>query len=122
MRRALVVATLLLGLALGTRAHSTEPGCRWWPWSWPWSTPHPPCACCPDDYGRKPMPPCPPRVVSHTPEDYRPKTLPCVSPVKCFGKDDYCSKPCRIELAPCSPPWYTCGPGKNCSALRSYQP
>jgi hypothetical protein len=122
MRGLLVRVVAALGLGPGGMAPGAEPQCRWRPWRWPWSTPHPPCPCCPDDCCPKKLAPCPPRVSSHAPDDYCPKTLPCVCPVKCCGKDDYCPKPCRIYLPPCYPPWYTCGPGPGCGRCKGVCP
>src|SRR5438067_1432180 len=83
---------LLAGFGLCGTGAGAEPSCRsWW---WPWSPPHCPCPCCPDDY-------CP-------------KCLPVVCPVKCFGANDYCPKACPIVWPPCYPPWYTCGQGEPC--------
>ena len=118
MRGFLVFVLPALGLGLGGVAQGGEPGCPWWPWS----TPHPPCPCCSDDYRAKKLPPCPPRVSSHAADDYGRKALPCVTPVKCFGRDDYCAKPWRIPLPPCYPPWYTCGPGEGCGRPKGVCP
>ena len=108
MRSFVVVVVLGVGLGRCEAARGAGPGGRLWPW--PWCSPHPACPCCPDDYGRKTLPPCPPQVCGHAPDDYCRKALPRVVPVKCFGQDDYCRKSSRIWLPPCYPPWYICSP------------
>jgi hypothetical protein len=120
MRSFLACVLLALGFGLFGSAAGTRAGGGWW--AWPWRNPQPPCPCCPDDYGRKPLPHCPPRVCSKAPDDYHPKPLPCVAPVKCFGKDDYCPKPCGIWLPPCYPPWYICAPADECGCSKALCP
>jgi len=98
---------LLVALGLAATAEGGEPGRRCWPW--PWRSLYQRCPCCPDDYCRKELPAAPCRAPGGA-DDYCPKALPHVAPLKYHGVDDYCPKGCPIRLAPCPPPWYTCGP------------
>jgi hypothetical protein len=68
---------------------------------------------CPDNYCPKTAPCVPPRA-SGCVDDYCPKKLPCVpaNPKGCL--DDYCPKTCSILLGRNCEPWYTCGPPQNC--------
>jgi hypothetical protein len=100
----------LLALVVAAAGHvgrvgAAEPGGRWWPWNW--CAYRQPCPCCPDDYCPKTLPAVAP-VKRFGKDDYCPKTLPCTAPVKRFGTDDYCPKPLPI-VTDCYPPWYTCG-------------
>ena len=91
MRPCLCVAVLLVTCA--PRAHADDPrplfdGCRW---AFPklrdeWRQR---CCWCPDDY-------CP-------------KTLPCVPPNAKGCVDDYCPRCCPLFLGRLCEPWYTCG-------------
>ena len=92
MRPCLCVAVLLVTCA--PRAHADDPrplfdGCRW---AFPklcdeWRQR---CCWCPDDY-------CP-------------KTLPCVPPNAKGCVDDYCPRNCPLFLGRLCEPWYSCGP------------
>jgi hypothetical protein len=69
---------------------------------------------CPDDYCPKTLP-CVPPVPKGCVDDYCPKTLPCVPPVAKGCVDDYCPKTCPIVLK-CWEPWYKCCPQGGCSS------
>jgi hypothetical protein len=68
---------------------------------------------CPDDYCPKTSPCVPPNACGCV-DDYCPKKLPCVSPNPKGCLDDYCPKICPILLGGNCEPWYTCGPQYNC--------
>ena len=92
MRPCLCLVVLLVTCA--PRAHADDPrplfdGCRW---AFPklrdeWRQR---CCWCPDDY-------CP-------------KTLPCVPPNPKGCVDDYCPRCCPLFLGSLCEPWYTCSP------------
>ena len=92
MRPCLCLVVLLVTCA--PRAHADDPrplfdGCRW---AFPklrdeWRQR---CCWCPDDY-------CP-------------KTLPCVPPNAKGCVDDYCPRCCPLFLGSLCEPWYTCSP------------
>jgi hypothetical protein len=112
MRVFCFLGSLVVGLGLGGTAEGAQPGCR--NWRWPSSPVQPPVMCCPDDYCAKKLPPAPCPVACRGPDDYCRKALPTVCASKWCGVDDYCPKACPILLAPCYPPWYTCGPADVC--------
>jgi hypothetical protein len=112
MSRWVLATVVLIGFAWSA-AGAAEPPAR--AWRWPWCAPTRPCPCCPDDYCPKPLPTvCPVRCFG--PDDYCPKALPCVCPCNCKGPDDYCPKKCPLWLPPCYPPWYVCVPAGNADA------
>ena len=47
------------------------------------------------------------------PDDYCPKTLPCVPPNAKGCVDDYCPTKCPLFLGGLCEPWYTCGPPRG---------
>jgi hypothetical protein len=96
---------VVVGFALRVQAGGEEQGCRWW-WQ-QWHALQQPCPCCPDDYDKKKLPiVCPAHWQGCN--DYDKKTLPIVHALKYCGPDDYCKKKYPF-IAPCYPPWYTCG-------------
>jgi hypothetical protein len=68
---------------------------------------------CPDDYCPKSSPCITPNASSCR-DDYCPKKLPCVPPNPNGCLDDYRCKTCPILLRSNCEPWYACGPMQNC--------
>jgi len=64
---------------------------------------------CPDDYKPKSLP-CMPLNPKGCVDDYCRKSLPCVAPNAKGCMDDYCPKMCPIFLGKLCEPWYQCGP------------
>jgi len=107
-------ALLVLSWLASARAQSPQPlfdGCHWkyprlrllWQQRKCW---------CPDDYCPKTLPCVSPNAKGCV-DDYCPKTLPCVTanPKGCV--DDYCPKSCPILFPSNCEPWYRCGPAQT---------
>jgi hypothetical protein len=82
-------------------------GCHW---NYPklceeWRSRH---SWCPNDYGPKTLP-CVPLNAKDCVDDYCRKGLPCVPPNPKGCVDDYCPKTCPLILGSLCEPWYTCG-------------
>src|SRR5262249_24043866 len=69
---------------------------------------------CPDDYCPKSLPCVPPNSKGYY-YDYCAKPLPCVPPNPKGCYDDYCPKTCPIFLGRLCEPWYSCGPPDGAS-------
>jgi hypothetical protein len=117
MRPWICLAALLVTSA--ARAHADEPrllfdGCRW-------VFPHlrdewrQRCCWCPNDYCPKTLPCVPPNAKGCV-NDYCPKSLPCVPPNPKGCVDDYCRKTCPLTLGKVCEPWYICGAPQGCGA------
>lgn len=68
---------------------------------------------CPDDYHPKSLPCVPPNPKGCV-DDYCPKCLPCVPPNPKGCVDDYCPKCCPLVIPRCCGPSCTCGPPEPC--------
>jgi hypothetical protein len=77
--------------------------CAEWRWRRCW---------CPDDYCPKTLPCVPPNAKGCV-DDYCQKALPCVPPNAKGCVDDYCPKKCPLFLGGLCEPWYTCGPPRG---------
>jgi hypothetical protein len=78
-----------------------------------WCIPDCPQPKCCDDYCPKPIP-CVPPVRCFGCDDYCPKCEPCTKEVCCFVCDDYCYKcPPKIVCPPCCDP--KCVPTATCA-------
>jgi hypothetical protein len=113
-----IVKTTLLIVAMLVWLHSARAqqllfdGCQWsfprlrdlWQHRKHW---------CPDDYRPKTLPCVPPNACGCV-DDYCPKKPPRVSPNPKGCLDNYCPKTCPIFLRSDCEPWCTCGPQHNC--------
>jgi hypothetical protein len=115
MRKPTITSTLLVlaWTMWQTPTQAQDPwllfdGCRWF---WPslgmqWQQRQ---CWCPDDYCPKTLP-CVPPTARGCVDDYCPKALPWVPPNARGCVDDYCPRPCPLWLGKWCESWYRCGP------------